>query len=90
MHSIICPEQIGFSKGSRTSDHTFVLKTLIDKYTQQGSKHLYTCFVDFHKAFDTVWHTGLLYKLRNSGVSDFFYNVIKNMYENTLFKCKSE
>jgi hypothetical protein len=39
--------QIGFSKGSRTSDHMFVLKTLIDKYTQQGSKHLYTCFVDF-------------------------------------------
>ena len=47
MHNIICPEQIGFSKGSRSSDHMFVLKTLIDKYTQQGSKHLYTCFVDF-------------------------------------------
>jgi hypothetical protein len=43
MHNIICPEQISFSKGSRTSDHMFVLKTLIDKYTQQGSKHLYTC-----------------------------------------------
>jgi hypothetical protein len=50
--------------------------TLIDKYTQQGSKHLYTCFVDFRKAFDTVWHIGLLNKLRNSGVSDLFYNVI--------------
>ena len=48
------------------------------------SKHLYICFVDFRKAFDTVWHIGLLYKLRNSGVSDLFYNVIKNMYENTL------
>jgi hypothetical protein len=55
MYNIICPEQIGFSKDSRTSDHMFVLKTLIDKYTQQGSKHLYTCFVDFRKAFDTVW-----------------------------------
>jgi hypothetical protein len=76
MHNIICPERIGFSKGSRTSDHMFVLKTLIDKYTQQWSKHLYTCFVDFHKAFDTVWHIGLLYKLRHSGVSDLFYNVI--------------
>ena len=49
MHNIICPEQIGFSKGSRTSDHMFVLKSLIDKYTKQGSKHLYTCFVDFRK-----------------------------------------
>lgn len=34
--NIICSEQIGFSKGMRTSDHIFVLKTLIDKYTQQG------------------------------------------------------
>ena len=88
MHNIICPEQIGFSKGSHTSDHMFVLKTLIDQYTQQCSKHVYTCFVDFHKAFDTVWHIGLLYKLRNSGVSDLFYNVIKNMYENTLLSVK--
>ena len=88
MHNIICPEQIGFSKGSRTSDHMFVLKTLIDKHTQQGSKHLYTCFVDFRKAFDTVWHIGLLYILRNSGVSDLFYNIIKNMYENTLLSVK--
>jgi hypothetical protein len=56
--------------------------------TQQGSKHLYTCFVDFRKAFDTVWHIGLLYKLRNSGVSDLFYNVIKNMYVNTLLSVK--
>lgn len=89
MHNIICPEQICFSKGSRTSDHMFVLKTLIDKYTQQGSKHLYTCFVDFRKAFDTVWHIGLLYKLRNVGVSDLFFNdVIKNMYENTLLSVK--
>ena len=88
MHNIICPEQIAFSKDSRTSDHMFVLKTLIDKYTQQRSKHLYTCFVDFRKAFDTVWHIGLLYKLRNSGVSDLFYNVMKNMYENTLLSVK--
>ena len=66
----------------------FVLKTLIEKYTQHGSKHLYACFVDFLKAFDTVWHVGLLYKLRNSGVSNLFYNVIKNMYENTLLSVK--
>jgi hypothetical protein len=56
----------------------FVLKTLIDKYTQQGSKHLYTCFVDFRKAFDTVWHIGLLYKLRNSGPSKEHSHNAKN------------
>ena len=29
-------EQIGFCKNKRTSDHLFVLKTLIDRSTQQG------------------------------------------------------
>jgi hypothetical protein len=38
--NIICPEQIGFCKGKRTSDHIFVIKTLIDKYTQKDSRQL--------------------------------------------------
>jgi hypothetical protein len=58
--NIVSCEQIGFCKGKRTSDHIFTLKTLIDKYTQQGPQrlHVYTCFVDFRKAlsFDTVRH----------------------------------
>ena len=78
--NLICTEQIGFCRKKRTSDHIFVLKTLIDKYTQSSSKFLYTCFVDFKKAFDSVWHLGLFYKLRKNGVSDLFYNVVKNMY----------
>ena len=55
-HNIIHETQIGFSKNSRTSDHLFVLKCLVDKYINSGGKHLYACFVDFHKAFDTVIH----------------------------------
>ena len=86
--TIICPEQIGFCKEKRTSDHIFVLKTLVDKYTQKGTKRLFTCFVDFCKAFDTVRHDELLYKLRLYGVSDLFYNVIKNMYLQTYLSVK--
>jgi hypothetical protein len=79
---LIRNEQIGFSKGKRTSDHSFVLKTLIDKYCQQGSKRLFSCFVDFRSAFDTVRHEELFYKLLTSGKSDLLYNVIKHMYHN--------
>ena len=81
--NIICKEQIGFCKKKRTSDHMFVLKTLIEKYTQKGHKLLFSCFVDFRRAFDTVWHMGLFYKLRKYGISDLYYNVIKNMYKKT-------
>ena len=86
--NIICPEQIGFSKGKRTTDHMFVLKILVDKYTQLGQKKLFSCFIDFKKAFDTVQHYGLLYKLRKAGISDHFYTVIKNMYQNTYLSVK--
>ena len=58
-------EQAGFRKNHRTSDHIFVLRTIIDKYVlnaKNGSK-LYACFIDLRKAFDTVWHDGLLLKL---------------------------
>ena len=46
----------------RASDHMLAVKTLVDKYTQTNQK-LYTCFIDFSKAFDTVWRDALFYKL---------------------------
>jgi hypothetical protein len=40
--NIIRPEQIGFCKNKRTSDHMFVLKTLIEKYIQNNPKVLFS------------------------------------------------
>ena len=76
---ILNREQIGFKRKHRTSDHLFVLRNLIDKY-RRSRKPLYLLFVDFRKAFDKVWHTGLFYKLSNIGVASKFYTIIKNMY----------
>ena len=79
-NSIINEYQIGFSKKARTSDHIFVLRTIIDKYTKQGGK-LYACFVDFKKAFDTVIHAGIRFKLLMNNINGKFYKIIKSMYE---------
>ncbi|MCG8046148.1 MAG: reverse transcriptase domain-containing protein [Candidatus Thiodiazotropha endolucinida] len=87
-HSILCKEQIGFIKGNRTTDHMFILKSLVDRHTHKGSLPLFTCFVDFKRAFDTVWHDGLFYKLRKIGLSDKFYHTIKNMYASTKLSVK--
>ena len=40
-------------------------------------------FVDFRKAFDSVWHDGLLYKLLQIGVGGCFYKLIQNLYSNS-------
>jgi hypothetical protein len=71
--------QVGFTKNCRTSDHMLTLKTLVDKYSQNNRK-LYTCFIDFSKAFDTVWREGLFYKLLKMGIGGNFVKTIRNMY----------
>jgi hypothetical protein len=78
-HKIIDNSQIGFSRNNRASDHMYTLKTLIDKYTKHKKK-LFTCFIDFKKAFDSVDHNGLIYKLKRSGIGDSLYKLMKDMY----------
>ncbi len=40
---------------------------------------------DFKKAFDTIWHQGLFYKLIESGIGGKTYDLIETMY--TESKC---
>ena len=65
----------------------FVLKTIIDEYRRSGKK-LYTCFIDFQKAFDSVWRTGLLYKLLKYGLGVGLVKLIRNMYSKTTQSLK--
>ena len=78
--------QIGFKTKSRTTDHIFTLKGTVNKYVvDQNGKKLYACFVDFQKAFDSVWHEGLFRKLENLGINGNFLNLIRDIYKQT--KC---
>ena len=58
---------MGFRPGMRTSNNIFVLKTITDKQFEMEGK-LYSCFVNFLKAFDTLWRKGLLAKIRSNGI----------------------
>ena len=62
--NLLHPSQIGFLEGFRTTDHIFSLRTIIDKHVTNANKgKLFCCFVNFQKAFDSIWHDGLLSKL---------------------------
>ena len=83
-NSVIRPEQGGFRKDHRTSDHIFVLQTIIQKYTRNGGGGgLYGCFVDLKKAYDSVWRRGLIHKLGESGINQKTINLIGDMYNKT-------
>ena len=45
----------------------FIVKMLLNKYLHKLKKH--PCFVDFSKAFDSVWREGLFQKLHNIGMN---------------------
>jgi len=82
-HKILHNSQIGFLPENRTADHVFTLRTLLDKYVHYHKEKVYACFVDFRKAFDSVWHDGLFYKLLSIGIGGQFYNLIKSLYCNS-------
>ncbi len=46
-----------------TTDNIFILESLLNKYSNVKKGKLYGCFMDFHKAFHSVWHKGLMCKL---------------------------
>ena len=86
--NMIKHNQIGFMPKHRTSDHILVLKTLIDCF-KNAKKSLYLCFVDLKKAFDTVYHEGLIYKLKQLHFSTKFINIIKSMYSKVTARVKT-
>lgn len=78
-NEILNETQSGFRKDYSTIDNIMVLYSLIEYFKSKKSK-LYCCFIDFAKAFDNVWRTGLWQKLLKHGVRGKILNVIKNMY----------
>jgi hypothetical protein len=79
--------QIGFKEKSRTADHIFTLKTIIDQYKQK-SKKVFTAFIDLKKAFDAIWRLALFYKLLNDNIPHRIFNIIHSMYTDTICRIK--
>ena len=80
VNHMIKENQAAFRKGYGTLDHIFLLKSLIEMYFAKR-KRLYCAFVDYEKAFPSVWRTGLWLKLIECGVDGKFFRVVYNMYK---------
>ena len=85
--SLISQNQIGFKQKSRTADHIFSLKTIIDHYKSKKKK-VFAAFIDLRKAFDNIWRVGLFYKLLKSGLPKKKFNILSAMYVNTTTRIK--
>ena len=73
--------QAGFRKAYSTSDHVFSLHALIEMMKYEKKK-LFCSFVDFSKAFDSVWRAALWGKLLGHEINGNFLRVLHNIYQN--------
>lgn len=68
-NSLITPFQSGFIPGDSTTFQLIHTYHVICEAVDSG-KEVRVVFCDISKAFDRVWHRGLLHKLRNLGCSE--------------------
>ena len=75
---LLAENQAGFRRNYSTSDHIFSLNALIELLRAQRKK-VFCAFIDFSKAFDSVWRAGLWKKLLQTNIKGKLFTLIQNM-----------
>ena len=52
---------------------------IFEAFDCNPSVEIRSVFLDISKAFDKVWHEGLLYKLKSMGISGELYNLLESI-----------
>src|SRR5664279_4791431 len=65
------------------AERRFTLRQLSEKYTY-FSKDLYVCYIDFRKAFDSIWREGLWRVMRNMGYPEKIVRILESLYRGTF------
>ena len=82
-NKFLSDNQSGFRSGdSCTSQLVAITHEIYKAFDGNPSLETRGVFLDMSKAFDKIWHDGLLYKLKNYGVEGDFYNILKNYLQN--------
>ena len=71
--------QFGFRPGSGTREGIFFINIMAQKHIEIN-QDLYTCFIDYSKAFDRVHHDQLISCLERIGIDGKDIRIIANLY----------
>ena len=83
-YSIMDDVQGAGLKGVSCLNTSMLLRETV-AYNMEQHRDVYVGFLDTKKAFDTVWHDGLMYKLFKAGLDPKMWRIVKQMY--TGFEC---
>ena len=88
INNILTPLQSGFIPGDSTVNQLISIYDEFCKALDEG-KEIRCVFCDISKAFDRVWHTGLIFKLREIGISrpliDWFSSYLDTRLQRVVF-----
>jgi hypothetical protein len=78
---LITKFQSGFRSGHSIVNQLISILNDFEKAIDDG-KEIIIIFCDISKAFDRVWHKGLLYKLKSIGIDDTVLNWFESYLSN--------
>ena len=78
-YKILSESQAGFRPGRATTDQIFTLRQIAEKYLEKD-RSLYCCYIDFQKAFDSVWQRGLWKAVEFFGYPSKLIRLLQALY----------
>ena len=88
-NNLITKNQSGFRPGDSTTNQLlYLVNEIHEAFEDSKSLEVRAVFLDIAKAFDKVWHNGLLFKLKQNGISGgllkFFENYLHNRKQRVI------
>ena len=80
-NELISPNQSGFKPGDSCINQLLAITHEIYKSFDDGFE-VRGVFLDISKAFDKVWHEGLIFKLKQNGISGNLLNLLCDFLRN--------
>ena len=90
-NNLLSSNQSGFTSGDSAINQLLFITNEFGRALDEG-KEIRVIFCDISKAFDRVWHKGLLFKLKSIGINgkllSWFENYLSNRKQRVLINNK--
>jgi hypothetical protein len=80
-NNLLSPYQSGFRSGNSTINQLLAITTEIYNSFENRQETRAT-FLDISKAFDKVWHPGLIFKLKQNGINGNLLSMLEHYLSN--------
>ena len=79
-NDLLAPNQSGFKPGDSCINQ--LLSITQETYLLMMDLKLEVFFLDISKAFDKVWYEGIIFELKQNGISDDLLNILSDFLRN--------